>query len=155
MFGRLIINPMSNLLQNAVHILQEDIYVVSTHQHDYVTHVFKDVEPSLSISVDGGAAYARRASEDFLRAEPFYEEFCLTDEDTFEHIEDRLLWGTRGKDGKQPLTYRPIKELAARPDGISHLEAILANCPKISPMHYTVVDYWLNKQRAAQEVIEG
>ena len=59
---------------------------------------------------------------------------------------NRLLWGTRGKDGSQPMTYRPIRELAQRPDGVEHLRAILKNCLNIAPLHKRVVEYWLDRQ---------
>jgi len=139
---------MSQLLQNAVRIIGEDLYLKSEHQHDYVSHAFKDVVPPLHIDVDGGLAYAKRSSEDFLRAEPLYEEWVLTTDDPFDHIAAHLLWGTRGPAGDQPLTYRPIKELAYRQGGIDHLKAILANCLNISPIHKRVVEHWLAVREA-------
>lgn len=133
------------LLQNAVFVPEDDLYVVSTHQHDYVEHTFKD---GLTIAVDGGLAYLRRAGDFIpLDRDNRYEEYCLNDAEPFEGwITERLLWGHRGKDGTQPLTYRPIKELAYAPDGVNHMKAILANCLNINPMHKRVVQFWLARR---------
>lgn len=134
---------MSRLLQNALWIPEDDVYLKSGHQHDFVTHVFRD---GLSIAVDGGLEYCRREGDLYKLLEPVarYEERCLSTDDPFSHIAEHLLWGTRGKAGDEPLTYRPIKELASRPDGIAHMKAILQNCPNIAPLHRRVVQYWLD-----------
>lgn len=135
---------MSQLIQNAVFIPAEDLYLVSSHTHDYVVHCFAGVEPPLELGIDGGVSYAKRDG-DFMRLDGLYEEWCLTTEDPFEGwITDRLLWGTRGKDGMQPLTYRPIKELAHRPDGLNHLQAILDNANP-GPWHRQVVEWWMDR----------
>lgn len=145
---------MSHLIQNAVRIPEDDLYLKSEHQHDFVSHTFKD---GLVLDIDGGLAYCKRGGDLYKLLDPVarYEEWCLTTDDPFEHIADRLLWGTRGKAGDQPLTYRPIKELAARPEGIEHMRAILQNCLNIAPLHKRVVEHWLAWNEVAQEVIEG
>jgi len=141
------------LIQNAVYIKEADLYIKSNHRHDFVTHTFKD---GRTLSLDGGLDYPRRVGDLLsLVDDGAYEEMCLNTETPFEEIADKLLWGTRGKDGTQPLTYRPIKELASKPDGINHMRAILANCPAIGPWHKRVVQHWLAWHEVAQEVIEG
>ena len=130
------------LLQNAIYIPDKDLFLKSEHTHDYVCHEFDDGE---TICIDGGLDYAKRGG-DFEKIDGRYEEYCLASDGTFEgHITDRLLWGTRGKDGNSPLEYRTIKELAHRPDGLNHMKAILANCLNIAPMHKRVVEYWVDK----------
>jgi len=136
---------MTQLTQNSVYIPEDDLYIVSHHTHDYVEHTFRDGK---TIAVDGGLDYGRRTGDLYeLDEARRYQEWCLTTEDAFEPtIVNRLLWGTRGKDGSQPMTYRPIRELAQRPDGVEHLRAILKNCLNIAPLHKRVVEYWLDRQ---------
>lgn len=136
---------MGKLIQNAVHIPEDDTFIVSTHRHDYVTHTFKD---GSSIAVDGGLEYARRAegkAGDLWKLDETkrYEEYCLADDEPFGWIADRLLWGTRGKDGTEPLTYRTIQELAYREGGLSHMYAILDNATP-GPWHTKVIEYWID-----------
>ncbi len=141
---------MSTLIQNAAYCIEDDVYIISTHRHDYVTHVFRD---GLKLSLDGGAGpdgYTRRVGDLYKLLDPVarYEERCLLDSEPFEHIAEHLLWGTRGKAGDEPLSYRPIKELAYRAEGIEHLRAILRNCPAIGPFHKRVVEHWLAVREA-------
>jgi hypothetical protein len=128
---------MSELLQNAIRIVAEDLYLVSTHQHDYREHTFKGTRHS--IAVDGGLAYAKRSCSDFMAVDGWYEEYCLTTDDPFEHIAARLLWGTRGKADDEPLTFRPIKDLSTE-----HLRAILANARPGPLLYPRVIQYWLD-----------
>ena len=67
------------ILQNAVYIPEDDVFIKSCHTHDYVEHLFKDGK---TIAVDGGTSYARRAGDLFELSEANrYEEYTLTDED--------------------------------------------------------------------------
>ena len=132
---------MSKLLQNALYIPENDLYLISTHVHDYREHVFKDF---LTLAVDGGLDYCRRVGDLFKLDEAGrYIECCLQDDMPFEYIADKLLWGSSGVDGKSPMVFRPIKEWAHKPDGERHLRNILLNCPKINLYHKKVVEYWL------------
>ncbi len=127
---------MSQLLQNALYVPEDDVYLVSSHQHDFVTHSFKD---GFHISVDGGREYARREGDMYKLSDANrYVEYCLSDEDPIEVILDRLLWGSHGKDGKQPVTFRPIKDLE-----LDHLKAIIATQDHLSPIHAQVIQYWI------------
>lgn len=56
-------------------------------------------------AVDGGLEFLRRCGD------MNYEELSLTLEDEFRKIRDTLQWGTRGKDGDQPLKKVKIKDL--------------------------------------------
>ena len=49
-----------------------------------------------------------------------YIELSVYSDDSHDVIRDVFKWGTRGKDGKQPLTYVPLKNLTTE-----HIEAIL------------------------------
>lgn len=132
---------MSQLLQNSLYIPEDDLYLVSLNRHDFNCHTLRD---SKKICIDGGKEYCRRAGDLFeLDEAGRYIECCLMDDQPFEYIADRLLWGSAGKDGTQPMTFRPIKEWAHKPDGENHLKAILLNCPKISIFHKRVIEYWL------------
>jgi hypothetical protein len=140
------------LLQNAIYVPEDDLYLVSLHRHDFRGHKLRDGK---MLCVDGGVGedgYGRRVGDlAELDEAGRYIEFCLTDEDPFEtRIAQMLLWGSAGKDGKDTMTFRPIKEWAYREDGVGHLRAILANVPNISPIHKRVVEYWLAKRAQEQ-----
>lgn len=139
-----------HLIQNAVYIPEDDVYIKSEHVHDYVAHTFKDGK---EIAVDGGLSYARRVGNIVeLEQSNRYQEYCLVSDDKFEgFITDRLLWGSRGKNGDEKLTYRPIKEYALRPDGLEHMKAILVNCLNIAPLHAKVVKYWIEKLEGSKQ----
>ena len=49
-----------------------------------------------------------------------YEELSVYSNDPHKLIREAFKWGTRGKDGKQPLTYVPLKDLTTE-----HIDAIL------------------------------
>jgi hypothetical protein len=87
--------------------------IQSHHRHDYVTYTDYN---GLEYMVDGGHDYLRRNVHD---EEP-YVELSLTMDDPFEDIRRAFTWGTRGKDGKQPLTWVPLCQLAT-----DHIIAIL------------------------------
>lgn len=144
---------MPELLQNAIYIPEADQYLVSTHRHDFVTHVFDD---GSEISCDGGNEYARRVGGNkkgesagafrTLSEINRYEERVITDEDKVDYIRNHLLWGTRGKNGDEPLTFRPIKELALRKGGADHMRAILRESgDAMHPIRKQVIEYWLKE----------
>ena len=85
----------------------------SMHRHDYVT--YEDAN-GLEYMVDGGLDYLRRNVHD----DAPYIELSVYSDDSHDVIRDVFKWGTRGKDGKQPLTYVPLKNLTTE-----HIEAIL------------------------------
>ena len=85
----------------------------SMHRHDYVTYVDANGKEYM---VDGGLDYLRRNVHD----DAPYEELSVYTDDLHIEIRNVFRWGTRGKDGKQPLTYVPLKDLTTE-----HIEAIL------------------------------
>jgi hypothetical protein len=84
----------------------------SFNRHDYKTHLDKNGEIYM---VDGGLDYIRRT----VTKVPA-EELSVWEDDPHELIREAMHWGTRGKDGKQPLKYVPVSSL-----GTEHIEAIL------------------------------
>jgi hypothetical protein len=85
----------------------------SYHRHDYKVYTDKNGREYM---VDGGLDYTRRIIHD----DAPYTEFSLTVDDPFEDIRQGFAWGTRGKDGKKPLTWVPLCELTT-----DHIFAIL------------------------------
>ena len=125
------------IIQNAIKITEnhpDEFFLVSTHVHDFKLYTFKN---SHTVFVDGGNEYIRRGGT-VLGASDFGEtkgstvigkytgygtdwvEWCLDDTEPFYTVKDRLLWGTRGKDGKQPLKYVRLATC-----DVDHLQAIL------------------------------
>ena len=85
----------------------------SMHRHDYVT--YEDAN-GLEYMVDGGLDYLRRNVHD----DAPYIELSVYSDSPHDVIREVFKWGTRGKDGRKPLTYVPLKDLTTE-----HIEAIL------------------------------
>ena len=98
--------------------------LTSYNRHDYLTH--KDTITKEVLMVDGGNDYARRHVGT-------YEELSVYDDGSHLTRRSALHWGTRGKDNKQPLTYKPIKDLDS-----DHIEAILRTQTQISEFYKEV-----------------
>ena len=92
----------------------------SMHRHDYRTYVDANGKEYM---VDGGLDYLRRNVHD----DAPYEELSVYDDAPYALVREVFKWGTRGKDGKQPLTYVPLKDLTTE-----HIEAILDTQSHIS-----------------------
>lgn len=111
------------LIQNAILIVDEwptQKFLVSSHVHDYRTYIFKD---GSQVSVDGGNDYVRRGHSTNGLASQYgvtWMDYSLDNTEPFSVIKHKLLWGTRGKDGKQPLTYVRLIDCTSE-----HLQAIL------------------------------
>jgi hypothetical protein len=85
----------------------------SMHRHDYRTYVDAN---GLEYMVDGGLDYLRRNVHENAPA----EELSVYADAPHVEIREAFKWGTRGKDGRQPLTYVPLKDLTT-----DHIQAIL------------------------------
>lgn len=85
----------------------------SRHRHDYVTYIDKNDKEYM---VDGGLDYLRRNIHDDA---PFTE-LSLYEDDAFDILRNEFAWGTRGKNGRQPLTYKVLSSLED-----DHIQAIL------------------------------
>lgn len=86
----------------------------SFNVHDYKEYT--DKTNGKLYMVDGGLAYLRRNHHE----DAPYEELSVTIEDPFTTIREAFHWGTRGIDGKQPLTWKALKDLDT-----DHIKAIL------------------------------
>jgi hypothetical protein len=110
------------IIQNAAWDIEHDIYYQSIGRHDYITWE----NSGGKFMIDGGRAYFRSCVWD----RPGYSvPLYLTNTSSAEDVITKLLWGSYGKDGKQPLTWRPIRMLET-----DHLLAILANVTFKSPL---------------------
>lgn len=79
--------------------------LISYHRHDYKEHVDKNGECYM---VDGGTDYLRRSSghkEDYI-------EMSLYEDSPYEEIRKYYCRGGRGKNGDQPLTWVPLKDMS-------------------------------------------
>ena len=105
------------ILYNAIRT-PDGTVIESTHRHDFVCHTDKDGE---TYCVDGGSDYLRRLGTG-------YKELSLYSEGvTFKAIRELFKWGTRGKDGIEPLQRKPLCELSD-----NHIKAILETQSHIS-----------------------
>lgn len=87
--------------------------IVSNHRHDHVTH--KDSNGKVYM-VDGGRDYLRRSAHgDEVDTSEYWVPGM-----PHSRLREVLHWGTRGRDGKQPLVFKALKDLEA-----DHIEAIL------------------------------
>ena len=84
----------------------------SHHRHDYKTYQDENGETYM---VDGGTQYLRRS----MNKEP-YEDLSVYSDEPFEKIREVLTWGTRGKNGDQPLKWVVLKDMDT-----DHIKAIL------------------------------
>jgi hypothetical protein len=81
--------------------------------HDYKNYKDKN---GFTYMVDGGLEYLRRT----IITEAPAEELSVYTDDPFALVRRTFNWGTRGKSGNQPLTYKPLIELDT-----DHIEAII------------------------------
>ena len=100
------------LLANRI-ITPDGTTLQSYHVHDYKTHSDANGKEYM---VDGGLEYCRRIVHD----DAPYTEASVYDTDPHEVIRDAFHWGTRGKDGKQPVEFKPISSLSNK-----HIHAII------------------------------
>lgn len=84
----------------------------SFHRHDYKTH--KDANGE-TYMIDGGLDYQRGT----VNKAPARSRIITMDHAHWLRRE-HFHWGTRGKDGQQPLTWKPLKDLDT-----DHIEAIM------------------------------
>jgi hypothetical protein len=123
--------------QNAIHIPHKNLFLVSYHRHDFITYTHDD---GRYIFIDGGSDYIRVGGNLELYKEGIVMNWCTdSDFNNLDEIRTMALWGTRGKDGKQPLAWKPIFTFKR-----AHLRAIKKNCAHyMHPILLDVVKYWL------------
>ena len=103
---------MRHIVTNQI-VTPDGTVLTSYHVHDYKTYV--DTISGEEYMVDGGTDYFRRNVNDY----PALDTSKYSD-DPHEEIREGFYWGTRGKDGKQPLKYKPLKDLDT-----DHIHAII------------------------------
>lgn len=118
----IIDNP--KIYQNAVR--KDGVFYQSRFRHDFVEFA--------GGFIDGGKDYIRRGGYG-------YEDFSVYENDSLEVMVDKLLWGTRGINGDQPLKWILLKDAET-----DHLKSILANVPNIGPKHLEVINFILNQR---------
>lgn len=119
------------LIQNAIQNRKTGEIYKSNHVHDFVTIV-----DSFGVRhyIDGGNEYCRSTIFDH----PEFESLLLTPQSTSEEINDKLVWGHRGIDGKSPLAYKRIKHC-----DLDHLKAILNNVTSVDKLHREIITNWI------------
>lgn len=113
------------LIQNAVKCLRCGEIIQSVSRHNYVT-----CQCDNSVMVDGGLDYERYGANNM----DLIESYHLYNNDNFEDIKAKLLWGTRGINGDQPLKWVPLISCDS-----NHLNNILKNVKKLNPIHNRVI----------------
>ena len=93
---------MRQIVYNAIKCLECGETIVSRSRHDYVT-----CECPNEAMVDGGNEYERYGAIDMDKIEPKY----IYADDDFEVVRKYATRGSRGVDGKQPLTYIAICDI--------------------------------------------
>lgn len=79
--------------------------LTSYNRHDYKTHLDKN---GFEYMVDGGNEYLRRNTI----PEAPYKELSLYLDSPYELIREKHCRGGRGKNGDQPLTWVPLKDMS-------------------------------------------
>ncbi len=125
---------MRTLIQQAAWIPEDDVYLNSTHVHDYRSYTLRDGQP---VTIDGGCEYRRYGPPELW--ETRVVDWCLYEDSPLAEVQGKLLWGCRGIRGDEPLHYRPISTLSR-----DHLAAILRTQLAANPLHLQVVAYWLD-----------
>ena len=93
---------MRQIVYNAIKCLECGETIVSRSRHDYVT-----CECPNGAMVDGGNEYERYGAMDMDKIEPKY----IYADDDFEVVRKYATRGSRGVDGRQPLTYIAICDI--------------------------------------------
>ena len=102
---------MSQVIANAM-ITPDGTILQSYHRHDYKTYTDKNGEEYM---IDGGTDYCR---SNVNKVAPQY--ITVTMDDIHNLRRKWFHWGTRGKNGDQPLQWKPLKDLDT-----DHIKAIL------------------------------
>ena len=93
---------MRQIVHNSIKCLECNEVLVSRHVHDYNTCSCPN-----QAMVDGGTYYERYGAVDLDKIDKLH----LYDDDDFEDVRRYVMRGSRGKDGKQPLTWIAICDM--------------------------------------------
>ncbi len=95
------------IVQNAMQTPDGTI-LISTHRHDYQSYVDQN---GLTYMIDGGYDYIRRQAPIGKDWKLMFESLVLHSDSPFEKVREKLLWGTYGRNGDQPLSYVRLKDM--------------------------------------------
>ena len=109
---------MTQMVRNALRT-PDGTVLESYNRHDYKTYT--DTITGKEYMIDGGNDYVRSSAN----GDEIY--ITITDDVPFEVARQFFSWGTRGKDGRQPIQYKPLMSLDT-----DHIEAILETQDHIS-----------------------
>lgn len=122
------------IIQNAIKI--GDKILNSTHAHDY--------QEFDGYIIDGGKDYFRYGGKAFQlfpnfegEKDPSLEDLRLDTTSTIEEIKSKLLWGSRGKDNKQPLEYKKLCEIDD--DYLVSLYSYVKDRNNVNPLHKYII----------------
>lgn len=93
----------------------------SYNRHDFKSHV--DRVTGETYGIDGGCEYLRR-----IGPVKDCKELSVFSNDRHELIRETMHWGTRGKDGTEPLRYIPLIDMED-----DHIKACLETQPRMHP----------------------
>ena len=110
---------MRKLIKNSIRT-PDGTVLESRNVHDYQYHKDKNGEIYMN---DGGVEYLRRS----VNVIP-WEELSLYSDDPFEILRENITWGTYGRNGNEPLHYKPISKMST-----NHINAIFSQ--------YRLADY--------------
>ncbi len=134
---------MSKILQNAAKITEKDktTYLNSTYRHDFTCYEFENGQ---RYCLDGGTSYLKRGCGNIPDGVKI-ENYSVDENSIPFEIRHKLMWGSCGRDGKEPLKYAPFAELQ-----LDHLRAILQYNDKLavglSEMQLKVINYWITEK---------
>lgn len=94
--------PANFITQNAI-MCNDGTYLVSSSTHDYKAHTGASGD---YYAVDGGYDYLKRVG---AFKQP--EELSTFSDTPFLEAREKLLWGSYGKSGKEPLHYIRLKDM--------------------------------------------
>lgn len=127
------IEPVNSIIQNAIKHTSSNTILMSIHRWDYKS---LELPNGSMISVDGGLDYLKGTYQ-----HPEVENLSVWKFDSIEEKANKLLWGTRGIDGEQPVVFKPLISLTEE-----HLEAILKTQLKISKDYKEAITFILVKK---------
>jgi hypothetical protein len=125
-------NQDVKIIQNAGKCAKCGTIIISKSRYDYVGCGCG------SISLDGGHEYVRLGYGE----EGDFISLYLDENSTSEEIHEKLVWGTRGIDGKGEVEYKPLSELDT-----SHLQAILKTQTQISELYKNAIRTELRRRK--------
>ena len=103
---------MKHIILNQI-VTPDGTVLTSYNRHDYKTYV--DTVSGEEYTVDGGCDYLHRSINKHTAIDT-----SKYSDNPHEEVRKYFNWGTRGKDGRQPLQYKALMDLDT-----DHIEAIL------------------------------